>query len=161
MYPNVVTAVITDIHNKYRKTNTITFTRGKVHNYLGMKIDFYAPEKVEITMNDSIFDIIDDAPNEMIGEAVTPAGDHLFQVNEEEPIYLDDKAAVEFHHIVAILLFLCKRARPYLQTSVAFLCTIVQNLDTDDYKKISRTLKYFHTNVGLPLISGMDGTNTI
>ena len=47
-----------------------------------MKIDFSAPEKVEITMYESIFDILDDAPDEMIGEAVTPAGAHLFQVNE-------------------------------------------------------------------------------
>ena len=27
-------------------------------------------------MNDSIFDIINDAPDDMIGEAVTPAGAH-------------------------------------------------------------------------------------
>ena len=59
------------------------------------------------------------------------------------------------------LLFLCKRARPYLQTAVALLCTIVQKPDTDDYKKISRTLKYLRTNAGLTLILGMDGTNTV
>ena len=82
--PNVVTDVIADIQKEYGKTYTVTFTRGKVHNYLGMKIDFSAPEKLEITMNDSIFDIINDAPDDMIGEAVTPAGDHLFQVNEED-----------------------------------------------------------------------------
>ena len=75
---NVVTAVIADVQKEYGKTYTVTFTRGKVHNYLGTKIDFYAPEKVEITMNDSFFDILDDAPNYMIGEAVTPAGDELF-----------------------------------------------------------------------------------
>ena len=65
-------------------------------------------------MNDSIFDILDDAPDEMIGEAVTPAGAHLFQVNEEEHISLDDKEKVELHHIVARLLFLCKCSRPDL-----------------------------------------------
>ena len=65
-------------------------------------------------MNDSIFDILDDAPDDMIGEAVIPAGANLFQVNEEDPISIDENAAVELHHIVARLLFLCKRARPDL-----------------------------------------------
>ena len=89
MEPNVVTAVIADIQKEYRKTDTVTFTRGKLHNYLGVKIDFSAPEKVEITMNGCIFDILEDAPDAMIGKAVTPAGAHLFQVNEEDPIPLD------------------------------------------------------------------------
>ena len=44
--PNVVIAVIADIQKEYGKTDTVTFTRGKVHNYLGMKIDFSAQEKV-------------------------------------------------------------------------------------------------------------------
>ena len=51
-----------------------------------MKIDFSPPDKLEITMNDSNFDILDDAPNDMIDEAITPAGAQLFQVNEEDPI---------------------------------------------------------------------------
>ena len=88
----------------------------------------------------------------MIGEPVTSAGAHLFQVNEEEPIYLDDKAAVQLHHIVVRLFFLCKRARPYLKTTVALLCTIVQKPDTDDYNKLSRILKYLRTTAVLPLI---------
>ena len=83
MEPNVVTAVIIDIQEEYNNTDTITFTRGKVHNYLGTKIYFSAPKKVEITTNDYIFDILDDAPDEMIGEAITPAGAHFFQTNEE------------------------------------------------------------------------------
>ena len=74
MEPKVVTAIIYDIKKEYVKTDTVTFTRGKVHNCLGIKIDFSAPEKVEITMNDSIFDILDDDPDDIIGESVTPAG---------------------------------------------------------------------------------------
>ena len=112
-------------------------------------------------MNDSVFDILDDSPDDIIWEAVTPAGYHLFQVNEEELIYLDDNAAVEFHHIVARLLCLCKRVRPDLQTDVAFLCTIVQKPDTEDYKKLSSALKYLRTTASLPFILGMDDTNTV
>ena len=112
-------------------------------------------------MNDSIFNILDDKPDDMIGEATIPAGAHFLKFNEEEPIYLHDKAAVDFHNIAARLLFLCKLARPYLQTAVVFLCTRVQNPDTDDYKKLSRTLKYLRTIAGFPLILGIAGTNTV
>ena len=108
-------------------------------------------------MNDSIFDILDDAPDGMI----TPAGDHIFQVNEQDPIFLNEMVEVEFHHIVARLLFLCNRVRPDLQTAVSFFCTRLKNPDTNDHKKLSRVLKYLRTTAGLPLILGMGGTNTV
>ena len=41
--PNVVTAVIADIQKEYDKNDTVTFTRGKVHNCLGMKFYFSPP----------------------------------------------------------------------------------------------------------------------
>ena len=69
-------------------------------------------------MNDSIFGILDDAPDDMIREAVTPAGAYPFQVDEDEPISLDDKAAVEFHHIVA---FASVRAQIYRRMFHSFV----------------------------------------
>ena len=62
---------------------------------------------------------------------------------------------------MARLLFLCKPVHTDLHTAVVFLCKILQKLDTDDYKKLSRTLKYFCTTAGLTFILGMDGTNTV
>ena len=55
---------------------------------------------------------------------------------------LDETASEFFHHVVAQLLFLCKRGRPDLQTAVAFLTTRVKEPDTDDYKKLMRVMKY-------------------
>jgi hypothetical protein len=40
------------------------------------------------------------------------------------------------------LLFAAKRARPDIQTAIAFLCTRVKAPDVDDYKKLSRVVKY-------------------
>ena len=80
--PKVVSAAVAEIHKKYGKTDTVTFTHGKAQNYRGIKIYFSSPERVEITINDSIFDILDDALDDIIGEAVTPAGAHLFRVKE-------------------------------------------------------------------------------
>jgi len=39
-----------------------------------------------------------------------------------------------FHHHVAKLLFLCKRAQPDIQTAVAFLSTKASSPELDDYK---------------------------
>jgi hypothetical protein len=47
-----------------------------------------------------------------------------------------------FHTYVAKTLFLCKRARPDLQTAVAFLCTRVKACDEDDYKKLIRMIQF-------------------
>jgi len=43
---------------------------------------------------------------------------------------------------VAKLLYLSRRSRQDIQTAVAFLCMRVQSLDTDDYKKLARVMKY-------------------
>jgi hypothetical protein len=59
-------------------------------------------------------------------EAATPAANHLFQVNDDAK-KLDEETAQLFHHNVAKLLFLCKRARPDVQTTVAFLTTLVKD----------------------------------
>ena len=48
------------------------------------------------------------------------------------------------------------RARPDIQLAVAFLCTRVQNLYTDDYKKLAKVMKYLELTIGLPLILAMD-----
>ena len=44
---------------------------------------------------------------------------------------LDEPTAQFFHHNVANLLFLCKRACRDIQTAVAFLCTIEKCPDVD------------------------------
>ncbi len=51
--------------------------------------------------------------------SVTPAANHLFKINEKS-VKLDAERADEFHTTVAKCLFVCKRGRPYIQTTVAF-----------------------------------------
>ena len=43
---------------------------------------------------------------------------------------------------MAKCLFLCKRARPDIQTAVSFLCTRVKCPDEDDWKKLKRMFQY-------------------
>jgi hypothetical protein len=47
---------------------------------------------------------------DMDREAATAAANHLFEVNEKDPIMLSEDKAILFHHHVAKMLFLCKRA---------------------------------------------------
>ena len=66
-----------------------------------------------------------------------------------------------FHHNVAKLLFLCKQARPDMQTVVAFLSTRVQWLDHDDYKKLACAMKYLPKTITLPLMLDADDIQLI
>ena len=75
--------------------------------------------------------MLDELPEDMIGLAYTPAGLHLFTVDDDTP-KLEEKESKLFHHNVAKLLFLAKRAQPDIQTAIAFLCTRVKSLDIDD-----------------------------
>jgi hypothetical protein len=106
-----------------------------------MTLDYSEKGKVMVKMLDYVDNMLRDAPADMAGESATSAGNHLFQVNEEGT-KLDEEKAQVYHHIVAKALFLCKRARPDLQTAVAFLCTRVKQPDTDDYKKLRRMIQY-------------------
>ena len=49
------------------------------------------------------------------------------------------------------MLFLCKRARPDIQTAVAFLTTRVKGPDEDDWKKLRRCIKYLRHSIDLVL----------
>ena len=113
-------------------------------------------------MSDYIKAIIEDLPSHMSeGTATTPAASHLFQVNSDNPVLLDDADKDLFHSTAAKLLFLCQRGRPDIATAVSFLCTRVQKPDTDDYKKLCRTMKYLNGTVDKVLTLGADNSHTI
>jgi hypothetical protein len=128
---------------------------GEVHEYLGMTIDYSEDGQVKFTMYDYLEDILAEAPDDMDGKAVNPASDHLFKVNEECE-KLNPETNDFFHRTVARLLFASKRARPDLQTAVAFLCTRVASSDDDDYKKLKKVIQYIRDTIHLPLVLGWD-----
>jgi hypothetical protein len=89
--------------------NNLAETTGNVHDYLGMIFDFSEREKVKINMTQYLSKVIADFPEEIIGKAATPAGDHLFKVRDEGR-KLNDEQADAFHHTVYQLLFAANRA---------------------------------------------------
>jgi hypothetical protein len=156
----VLEELIARLNSRYGELAPLTITRGTKHDYLGMTLDFSVPGEVTIRMDEYVSDLLEDAPADMAGTAVTPAGDHLFQISMN-PEYLGDSASELFHTFTAKLLFLCKRARPELQTAIAFLTTRVKHPDTDDYGKLSRVIKYLRGAPDLALTLEGDNAHVI
>jgi len=66
-----------------------------------------------------------------------------------------------FHPNVDKHLYLCKRARPDIQTAVAFLTTRLRKPDEDDLKKLCRVMMHTSNTSHNPLTLEADGTNII
>jgi hypothetical protein len=139
--PEAVTSTIGLIDTEFGKEGPITVTRGKIHDYLGMTLDYSTKGKVKIKMIDSVAKMIEALPEEFDGVASTPAGNDLFKIDEDSP-KVEEKKAQFYHTYVAKTLFICKRARPDLQTTVSFLCKRVRDCREDDYKKLKRMLQF-------------------
>jgi hypothetical protein len=84
--PNVVTEMIELLEGEFGKEAPLTKTRGKVHEYLGMTIDFSTPGKVKFSMIDYIQNMLNELPEDMDGESATPAANHLFEPCSRRPI---------------------------------------------------------------------------
>jgi hypothetical protein len=126
-----------------------------------MTIDLSVKGKVMITMIDFIEKMLNDLPEDMKGEKQSPARDHLFKVNDDDPVKLEESNRMIVHRNTAKLLFLSQRARPDVQTATSFLCTRVKESDTDDYKKLTRVMQYLRATKYLPLILGTDNSGNI
>ena len=74
----------------------------------------------------------------------------------EENELLSDDEREEYHTLTARCLYVSKRGRPDLQTSIAFHCTRVRIPTQDDQKKLARTIRYLMATRFLPLILSVD-----
>ena len=97
-------------------------SRGKVHDYLGMTLDFATEGVVKIKMLDYVSKMLDgfDYPNEIAKEVVSPVLENLYKIDDKSE-KLDAKRAQEFHNMVAKGLFLTNRAHPDLMTTIVAL----------------------------------------
>ena len=112
---HVLTKVVTRMANWLKKmyeqlfsdvSGKMKINRGKIHEYLGMKLDFYIPGEVKITMVPYIIEVIKEFSKFDPGSktARTPAADRLFKVRDDaKPI--SEKLAQTFHTFIAKSLF--------------------------------------------------------
>jgi hypothetical protein len=149
--PAVVESLPDLLNGVCGKSNPLVTTRGKTHDHLGMTLDFAEDGKAKIGMKDHIEEMLAEAPDDMDGEAGTPASLHLFAARDEPGGLLDEDGAELFHHHAAKLLFLSPRTRPDIQTAVLFLTKRVKAPDQDNHKKFRRTMQCLRGSIDLVL----------
>lgn len=119
---------------------------GNKHDFLGMNIIINEKEKtVTIEMKEQIRKMIQEFEDETgvkLDDTVsTPATGNLFKVDMTS-VELDGKKSKVFHTNTAKLLYLMKRARPDIETSVSFLIRIVSKCNNEDWVKVRRVLGF-------------------
>ena len=111
-------------------------------------------------MFDYIKNVLDKSQEEFCRRSETPVANHLFYVDKKiEKLNKEDGSL--FNHMLAKLMYLYKKERPYIQRAVSFLCTLVQEPDIYYWKKLQRTIRYLKTILWLPLTMEDDGTMII
>jgi hypothetical protein len=144
-------------------SGAMTVSRGKVHKYLGMTLDYTVRGQVKISMFDYVNEILtafDKAEPEGAGTKSSAAPENLFKVDEDCE-KLQPNKAVEFHNLVAKTLYATKRARPDTCTAIAFLTTRVRAPDKDDWTKLVHLMKYIRGTRTMPLILSANGSGIL
>ena len=104
-------------------------------------------------MSEYVKTIIANMPEEMVGKAPTPAANHLFKIREGH--YRSKRK------MVMQLQYLSQRGRPDVRTAVSFLCKRVSAPDDNDYKKLTRVMRYLQSTRNLKLKLESDGSGVI
>jgi hypothetical protein len=141
----------------------MTVSRGKIHKYLGMTLDYIVPGQVKITMLDYVDEILaafDKEESKYGGTKTSAAPYSLFKVDEDCEKLAQAKA-VEFHNLVAKTLHATKRARPDTCTAIAFLTTRVREPDKDDWTKLVHLMRYIRGTRTMPLILSTNGSDIL
>jgi hypothetical protein len=141
----------------------MTVSRGKIHKYLGVTLDYTVCGQVKITMFyyvDEILTAFDKAEPKGADKKTSEAPDSLLKV-DESCVKLAENKAVEFHNLVAKYLYATKRARPDTCTAIAFLTTRVCEPDKDDRTKLVHLMRYTRGTRTVPLILSVNGSGIL
>jgi Reverse transcriptase (RNA-dependent DNA polymerase) len=110
---SVVEDLISKMQEEYGKEAPLTVSRGKVLEYLGMKIDYSNTGKVVFSMRDYVKNLLEECPDELLkaGTATTPAANHISNINPNATKLGKEKAEI-FHHLVAKLPYFSHSCAP-------------------------------------------------
>ena len=119
--PKVMDKMITWLRQEYESifeegSGKMTVSRGKVHKYLGMTLDYTVRGQVKISMFDYVDEILtafNKADPKRGGIKMSTTPENLFKIDEDCE-KLKPAKAIEFHNLVAKTLFATKRARAIL-----------------------------------------------
>ena len=137
--------------------------RGKVHEYLGMTLDFSEKGLVKVSMPKYIEECLTNFDKIMPnckGTKSSAAPRDLFEIDDEAE-KLPKLKREQFHSLVAKVLFAAKRARPDTGLAISFLMTRAQSPDTDDWRKLAHMMRYLRGTKDLPLTLGASGKRVL
>jgi hypothetical protein len=144
-------------------SGAMTVSRGKIHKYLGMTLDYAVRGQVKITMFEYVNEILTafDKAEPKGGDTETSAApDSLFKVDDNCE-KLNQHKAVEFHNLVANTLYSTKKARPDTCTAITFLTTRGRAPDKDDWNKLVHLMRYIRGTRTMPLILSANGSGIL
>jgi hypothetical protein len=144
-------------------SGAVKVSRGKIHKYLGMTLDYTVRGQVKITMLDYVDEILtsfDKAEPKVGGTKTSAAPESLFKVDENCEKLKQDKA-MDFHNLVANTLYSTKRSRPDTCTAIAFLTTRVRAPDKDNCNKLVHLMRYIRGTCTMMLILSSNGSGVL
>ena len=122
----------------------MTVSRGKVHKYLGMTLDYTTKGLCKVTRLDYIEEVIKTfykMDPKATGTKTSAAPSDIFVVKEDCTKLTKEKSE-QFHSVVAKMIFATKRARLNTGTAVSFMTTGVRESDKDYWSKLKHLIKY-------------------
>ena len=138
------------------------FSRVKVHENLGMDMDWSQDRTMIVSMINYLQKMIDDFPDMICSTSNNYVAEYLFMVREnKDRKLLPEDQEKHLHHTVAQLLFMCMLYLPDIQPLIAFLATRVRSPDEDDLGKLKRGLKYLKDKIHVKLYLHGDSLNMI
>jgi hypothetical protein len=143
----------------------MTVSRGKVHKYLGMMLDYTVRGQVKITMIDYVDEILtafDKADPKGRGTKTSAASENLFKRSTK---IVRSSSQARLWSSTTWWPRLCMPpnmlARPDTCTAIAFLTTRVRAPDKDDWTKLVHLMKYLRGTRTLPLILSANGSGIL
>lgn len=157
----VVTEFIERLKQAYGQREDLTVTRGRVHEYLGMTIDFNTKFECAFSQYDFLKKLFNSLPKSLKCDyRNSPAPEFLFKVNDEAT-KLDPERKEQYHNLVAKVLWASQRSRPDVQLANAFHCTRVKEPDEHDWMKLGQMIGYLRKTRFIPLIIGIGDEGTM
>ena len=159
--PEVITKMISKLDKEYGTKDDLTVTRGPIHEYLGMTIDFSVKGECAFSQYDFLKKLLNTVPDALKSSyRTTPAPEYLFKVDDDSP-RLDKVRFEEYHTIVAKTLWASQRSRPDIQLATGFHCTRVKDASEHDWLKLGHLMGYLRKTRYMPLIISMGDEGTL
>ena len=141
----------------------MTVHRGKIHNYLGVILDYTEGVTLKVSMIDYINEIISSLDKlYTIGIWIKTRAvlEDLYKVDEDYEKLSPDKAKM-FHNLLAKTHYNNNMERPDTCTAVAFLKKIFSDPNKDEWRKLVHIMNYIRVTRDLPLILSANGSGVL